>query len=307
MKKVIVTGATGFIGNHLVKCLLDKEVRVYAIIRNMAKIDSRFLLNPNFIAVQCDLSNIYNLPNFVGEEDIDVFYHLAWEGASGIQRSDSEIQIQNVKNGLACLIIAEKMHIKKFVTTGTIGENLADSALNNNLVSENYVYAISKSYLHKLLQITVAKFHIKLVWCTLSGIYGEGDSTANLVNYTILSFFKGETPKFGSGTQLFDFLHVDDCAFALYLIGNQSKFNYYYVGSGFPKILKKYLFCIRKCFGEKAEINLGARKDDGTRYLKKWFDTKNLVDDFQFSPSISFENGINRLISYYKNGINKNY
>ena len=285
MRNALITGATGFIGNWLTNLLLDNHIKVFLVVRNVNKLSNKIKAHPNAVILNYDLSGISDLRDII-TEDIDVFYHLAWEGASGIKRSDYNIQLSNIKNSMECIFLAEKLNVQKFITVGTIGENLADLSIQNKVVSENYIYAISKSYLQRLLRITTSKMNLKLIWCTLSGIYGEGDHTNNLINYTVKSLLMGEEPEYGPGTQLFDFLHVEDCVRALFLIGcRNNTYDNYYIGSGSPHMLKEYLLCIKDMFGNKAAIRLGAKDDDGTRYLREWFDTTNLEDDYKFIVS----------------------
>ena len=76
MKKVVITGVTGFIGGHLAIVLLEKGVFVYGVDIDAPKFDL-YKKYPNFKAVVADFSKYETLDQLI-RDDIDVFYHFAF-------------------------------------------------------------------------------------------------------------------------------------------------------------------------------------------------------------------------------------
>ncbi len=64
---------------------------------------------------------------------------------------------------------------------------------------------------------------IEFVWCRLTNIYGPGDYTANLVNYTITKLLKGEETEYSNGDGFCNMIYIDDCVEILALIANEEK------------------------------------------------------------------------------------
>lgn len=301
MKKAIVTGATGFIGSWLIRELIGQNVFVYAVDRAWLS-GSNLLPQSELVRfVECELTNTKDLPNIIDDRDIDVFYHLAWQGASGIARKDYSIQLNNIKCSLDCATVCDEMKIKKFIPVGTVGEYMAQLSLENSISSENFVYALSKSFFHTLLNVYDKSLYVDVIWCTLSGIYGEGDQSTNLVNYTIKTLLRGENAKFTKAEQPFDFIHVSDCVHALYLVGEKSTSKkQFFIGSGKPKQLKEFLIEIERIIGGNAKVEIGALTDDGTVYRFEWFNSDDIFNEVGFIPKIAFEDGILGIIDCIK-------
>lgn len=82
MKKVIVTGASGFIGKALVKRLLKDNVEVWAIVRDRKKLDN-IEITPKLKIIESELKEYKNLEGKINEKNFDIFIHLAWDGVYG--------------------------------------------------------------------------------------------------------------------------------------------------------------------------------------------------------------------------------
>lgn len=301
MKTAIVSGANGFVGSNLCRELTNEGVTVTAIVFNEAENVGNISELKNLNIVYCNLDCSKNLINLIDKNTIDVFYHLAWNGAGGVKRTDYTIQLQNVKNALDCYSVADELGCKKFVSVGTIGEYMTEFAMKEKIISDNFIYAVSKSFAHTLLDVLSNKGKCAFTWCTLSGIFGIGDRTVNLVNYTLKNLLKGSVPEYSSAEQYFDFLYIEDCVHALYMVGAEKNTERsVYIGSGNQLKLKDYLLKIRDCVDKNADIGIGKRPDDGTIYKKEWFNTEYLIKKIGFKPRYTFEEGIKKTINWLK-------
>ncbi len=302
MKKAIVTGANGFVASYLIQKLLEEKVEVVAVVRNEQS-DIKLLdqTNENLTIVFCDLENICKLPEILDEKRIDVFYHLAWDGASGKNRANYELQLNNSKYACDCVTIAKQLECRKFICVGTITEKIAGNVLECNVGSENIIYGIAKHTTHCLLRVLCKKQGIQLVWTRLSNIYGANNRTGNIIGYTLDELNHGRVPTYSKAEQPYDLMYIKDIAKALFLLGEKiTTQSCYFIGSGTPRILKKYLLAIKDIYGNGAEIALGERAEDGLKYYQEWFSTTDLVRDTGFEPTYSFEEGIRETIEESK-------
>lgn len=282
----------------MVRYLLNKKIFVIALIHRSKIIIDDIENEKNLTIIQCDLANILENPYLNSIENIDVFYHFAWRGASGEERGNVVAQLENIKNTMNCIEYCNRKKISKFITCGTIAEKMEYSFLQDFLLDKKFIYTLTKQYLHKILRIYSKKISTKVIWCTLCGVYGEGDMTTNLVNYTLQCFQKHQVPEFGLGEEYFDFINIKDCVRSFYFIGiKENHHTDYYLGSGNPRKLKEYLLCMKETFGYDAKIKIGVRKDDGIKYKKEWFDTSVLEEDIGVIDKISFREGIQQLIN----------
>ena len=99
MKKILVTGATSFIGS----CLIDElqkqnNVEIYALVRPDSPNIKRIENNHNIIVVPLNLNNVIDIYKYINR--IDLCYHLAWNGTRGDSRYDEKLQESNFKNSI---------------------------------------------------------------------------------------------------------------------------------------------------------------------------------------------------------------
>jgi nucleoside-diphosphate-sugar epimerase len=295
MKKVIITGATGYIGSNLVKELIKNDCEVFAVVRkDSLKID---LLPINMKIIYCDLESLSILDQLISERDFDVFYHLAWAGTAGSLRADYQMQLLNVKYTCDASLVSKKLNCKKFVTTGTITENIAQNQFNSGANSENLVYGIAKMTTRHILDVLCNKNQINYVWAQLSNIYGGNNTSGNIVSYTLKEIENGRRPQYTKALQPYDLLYIEDATRALYLLGfNKTPKKSYFIGSGKPKMLREYLLSIKDIFGNHAEIGLGEKPEDGAVYEWEWFDTRPIEEDLGFNAIRDFKEYMNYII-----------
>ena len=105
---------------------------------------------------------------------------------------------------------------------------------------------------------------------------------------------------FGPAEQPYDFIYIDDLLNAVYLLGiKKTLSNYYFIGSGNPKVLKEYLYIIGKKMGKEKLIKIGVRPDDGIKYDYNMFDIRTLKSDIGEYISKNFEEGIEETIKRF--------
>lgn len=227
----------------------------------------------------------------------DVMYNLAWRGKGGTERADFNVQMSNVKAALDYYSAAVRLGCSRYVCPGTIGEKMVSLPECSKIKSENFVYAISKNYLHSLLS-ALEHESCRVVWAVLGNLYGGADSGGNIIDWTIARILAGEVARFGPAAQPYDFIHVDDAARALALLGvcENPASGEYYVGCGKPKPLGEYLLEVGRLAGRPELIGIGRRPDDGTRYRAEWFDISPLSRETGFMPEIDFSAGVGALV-----------
>lgn len=306
MRKVIVTGANGFIGSNLLKILVDNGVKVYAIIKDEKESIENIRNLKNIEIKYCELSKICELPSIIEDRDIDACIHLAWAGSFGDARADYELQLQNVKYTLDVVNVLKEMNIKRFVGAGTLAEkdvlnyHPTDGA-TPNAVS---IYGIGKISAHFMSKAECSKLGIEHIWCYLSNTYGIGNTTNNFVNMASKKMLKGERAAFTAGEQTYDFVYITDTVRAIYSVADKGKKNTaYYLGSTKQRKLKEYIKIIRDTINPNIELYLGEIPFNGNPLSEDAYDTTKLVNDTGYTPDIPFEEGIKLTIDWLKEQI----
>lgn len=286
--KVIVNGASGYIGYHLVNSLLKNNHEVYAICRsNTGHLKDMELFDNLHIIITEQSGVVEKLHKVVP----DVWYQLAWEGACGEGRSNPELQIKNEMLSVNAMKIAKQIGCCKIIYAGTVYENILDAILEKEVFYKNSFYIISKKHAHEMTYQLSKKLCIDYVWCTFCHPVGKYMSEKQLLPYAVKCFLNNQPTEFGSCSQYFDVISVEDLSDAFVVLGeNKCRKTEYYIGSGNPRILREYIEEAADICGYKLEVGFGKRHDDGLVFKREWFDTINLKTDFSFLSFTEFKN-----------------
>lgn len=301
-RKAVVTGANGFVGTWLVKELASHGVKVYAVIKDENEDISAIKDIDGIEIVYCSLDAIDGLADRISEKDFDCFYHLAWVGSGGLLRADYKVQLDNAKYSCEAAYAAKEIGCRRFLCAGTVTENIVDSTLDAEMVSQNMMYGISKKTTHLMLNVYCNMIGLPFIWMQFSNIYGPYNLSGNLISYTMNELVAGRRPSFSKGTQPYDFIYIKDLVRAAFMLGfGELREKVYFIGSGSSRKLCEYLNSIPQILGEGYEVGVGERPDDGVIYHKEWFDISKLNRDTGFKAEYSFEQGIRNTFEWIKN------
>lgn len=307
MRKAIVTGATGFIGKFLVRELIKQNVEVIAVVRENSK-NLGCISELPVCLIPCNMKEFSKLPDLITDRNIDVVFHIAWQGVSDSDAKNQSIQLQNLKSTLDLIDAMNEMKIGTFVGCGSMheAESLVEMSEDKVISNLGYMYKAAKTAAHWMGKAKAGSYGIRFFW-PLINTYGEKERSARLVNTIIRKVLKGESPDLSAGTQYYDFVHVSDVAHALYLIAEKGvDGTNYVIGSGDAKPLKEFLIQVGKVANsmrhDKTEINLGFGKIKANVVClpKETFDVCLLKEDTGFEPTVSFEEGIERTAKWIK-------
>lgn len=283
----MVTGATGFIGSHLVRKLVRAGWEVHIISRATSSLPSA----PEFTQVvnhgydgstQCML-------DIVAQAKPNVVFHLASKTQSEHQPADVESLIQsNVLFGSQLLEAMKINRVDKFVNTGTFWQHY-----NNEEYNPVCLYAATKQAFEAILEYYVQACSIKAITLELFDTYGPDDPRPKLLHQLNKAAANGEALDMSAGEQLIDLVHIDDVVDA-YLIaaqrliqGKVSRHDTYAVSSGHPVPLKGIVQLYAEATKQIVPVNWGVRPyryrevmvpwNQGEK-LPEWQPRKNLID-----------------------------
>ena len=306
--KMLVTGANGFVGSHLLYLLSQKNVEVIAVVRDQHS-DVDFIASlPNVRLVYCDMDEIDRLPELVADREVDCCIHLAWAGTTGSSRGDYELQIRNVQNTMRLCEVLPVMQIRRFVGIGTLAEKDVGYYVPMDGASPNLVsnYGIAKLAAHYMTKALCTHLKIEHIWCQLSNSYGVGNETGNFVNFAAKLMLTGGRPAFTAGNQMYDFVNIVDVAKGIYLAALKGKTNRaYFIGSGSQRPLKEYIMAIRDAVDPGMELYLGEVPFNGVCLPDHEFDCSKLTRDTGYQADVSFETGIQETVRWLKESVKK--
>jgi nucleoside-diphosphate-sugar epimerase len=301
MKRVVITGATSFLGRNVVSGLLESSYVVYAFVREKSP-NLKFLpTHKNLHLIYGDLDSLETILSIVC--DADVFLHFAWDGSGNLGRADEKIQEKNVEYALLALKIAEKMNCGVFVFPGS----QAEYGINPNCISEKTEcrpispYGKAKLQFGQIAQRYCENKTIRFVHLRIFSVYGYGDRKGTLVDGCIQTFNHGGKMEMGACQQLWNYLYIDDFVqILLRIISIPNAEGIINVASENTNILKDYVLRIFEtsnktgtyCFGQTVV------KPEGVPVLNPDITKlKEIIGDYQEIP---FERGILSIMNKMK-------
>ena len=207
MNKIIVTGASGFIGKNLLKELIKLDVEIIAVTRNLKNIIE---ISGSIKVIEMDISHPTK-EFFDAAKSSDLIIHLAWSGLTHYKSMEHiNTELPTHFNFLKLVI---ESGIKNISITGTCFEyGLQSGELSENLATKPVTpYGYAKDALRKQLQFLQNDTAFNLTWLRPFYIYGKDQPDHTLYSQFLSAVDQGDSSfNMSSGEQLRDFLHIDD-------------------------------------------------------------------------------------------------
>lgn len=209
--RVLVTGATGFVGRHVVACLLADGHTVTAVARDEAKARS-LAWGDRVDLVSADVHRD-PVADMLRPGEPDVVMHLAWPGLP--RYKDMSHLHENLFADYRCMRALLDAGVKHVLVTGTCFEyGLQEGCLSEDRPTHPVTpYAVAKDTLRRLLEVLTGGAGVTLQWARLFYIYGPGQHPQSLLSQLDRAVDGGEEVfNMSGGEQLRDYLPVEGVA-----------------------------------------------------------------------------------------------
>ena len=210
-KRILVTGAGGFVGAAVVKAAIAAGHEVIALVRNET---SRLTPIANRISLQrVDLADTAAVGALLASARPEVVIHSAWEGVGGALRN-GDMQLDNIRTTVALADAAIAAGARKFVGIGSQAEygRYDRRIVETDLPQPTMLYGAAKLAACHLAGQRCREAGVDFAWLRLFSVYGPGDNANWLIPSTAASLVRGNAPQCTAGTQKWDYLHIDDVA-----------------------------------------------------------------------------------------------
>lgn len=289
---VVITGATGFIGKALATRLLKEGKKVYAIDIDLKKLKELESVG-NVITIQATFERYKELHNEI-QDNIDVFYHFAWQGVFGDAFKDYTLQLLNAKYACDAIYLAKSIGTKKFVFAGTNNEYEIKKYLNIEMEKPRYtcIYSTAKLAAEMMCKTIAYNEGVNYSSGLIAMAYGEGNMSKMLPNILIDNLINNRKTSLVQGNNLYDMIYIDDIVEAFYRIGDRGKnLKSYYVGHRNLKKFKEIVIEIRDILNPQAELGFGEYKDSLDMDYSL-IDLDALYNDTEFECKSDFKESI---------------
>ena len=322
---ILVTGAAGFIGFHLVKKLIEKKHEVVAIdnlndFYDLNLKESRLKLlgvdtdknstvnkiNENLFFYKIDLIDNKSLNKIFESHKISIVFHLA--SHAGVKSSTNFPKIYLDNNIISFNNLIENSRIfkiKKFIyasSSSVYPNNNKIYPLKESLVCNEFksVYAASKIS-NEIIANTYSKiFKINTIGLRFFSVYGpSGRPDMSYFIFFNSLYHNKQINLYNSGKIYRDFTYIDDVVkFCLKLINSENKFSIYNVGNNKPVQILDVLNKIETITGLKTKVKMlkKNREDNYATYAN--IDRAKL--DFNYNPKWNIDEGLIKFNNWFK-------
>lgn len=303
MNNIIITGPTGAIGIALINKCISEGIYVSAVCHKGSKRITDVPKSEYVDIVECNLDEMCNLPDLLPDRDYDTFIHLAWDCTFGESRNNVDAQITNIRYTIDAVEAAHKLGCGRFIGAGSQAEyGRVDKALTADTPTfpENG-YGIAKLCAGQLSRLRCEQLGIDHIWTRILSVYGPCDGQNTLVSSLVRRIREHEHVACTPGTQIWDYIYSADAAEAIFLLMQKGiPGKTYVLGSGEAHPLKEYIEKIKNAIDTEAEIGYGEIQFGPLQVMHLEADISDLRNDTGFEPKVSFEEGIDKLLSWYE-------
>lgn len=288
--KVLLTGGTGFIGSRVARRLLDRGHDVHAIVRPTSALGAVVQGEGTFTAWRADLRDTAAVRSAVFGAKPDAALHLAWYTQPGRYLHDEPKNLESLSYGIALLGHLAEAGCPRIVVGGTCLEGASGSA--------DTFYAVAKRTMHDVAA-NLGSGEPSTACAHIFSVYGPGEDERRAVPSVVRSLLRGDPVAVSAGTELRDYVHVDDVAEALTAVLESNAVGTVDVCSGQLRSLRALFEEIGAATGRSDLIRWGERVVAQGEAFEVLGDPRALAD-LGWTPSRSLGDGIAETVAWWR-------
>lgn len=291
--KIILTGATGFLGTKLLVYFFERNYQVIIIKRkstDLKPLVERFGKVFEAWDNECDeLEDLFRV-----HTDVDAIVHAATDYGRDSSRPTTPFWA-NEAFPVKLLELAIRHRVRLFVNM--------DTFFNTQKTESDYLgaYTLSKRHFQEWGKYCGDAGKIQFVNLRLFHLYGSGDSHNKFVPSIIMRCLAGEEMDLTDGEQKRDFIHIDDVVVAVGKVMDvellEEKFGYrhYDVGTGTSMRVRDFVESVKRLCRSNTKLNFGVLPRRKGEFQDSYADTEALRE-IGWMPQIDIDTGINEVL-----------
>ncbi len=305
-KKVLVTGANGFIGAWLCRKLIERNAAVTGLVHQEKGLLEMHGIQDKVECIKGDVQSIDALQNAFKKSDAEICFHLAAKSSTRDAAKDLAATFNTNVMGTLNALAAAKEADAAVVFTSTVK---AYGGFTDSCFSEEQqllgttAYATSKIAAETICRMFAKRFGLSIGIARPANVFGAPDNNfTRLVPGAIKNLLEGKPPRIlGKGESMLDMVYVEDVAEGLLLLGEKvlkgkvqgEAFNF---GSGESHSVKEVIGEIAKILGKNIEPNFHGEE----MLCKECLCTEKSEKVLGWKAKHSFEEGLKKAIKRFK-------
>ncbi len=298
MKRVLLTGANGFIGRHCVPSLLKKGFEVHAVLSEAGK-------KPELGSVLWHTANLLDsksLSTLLEKIQPSHLLHFAWITTPGVYWT-SEENLRWVQASLELLRNFKSQGGRRAVMAGSCAEYDWRYGYSSEAVTPlnpATLYGSCKKALCEMLMSFADQEGLSAAWGRIFFLYGPHEHPTRLVPSVVRALLHDQPALCTHGNQIRDFLHVDDVASAFASLLDSEVEGAVNIASGEPVAIQTVVHRIAEKIGRPDLVRLGAVPASASDAPLLVGDASRLNHEVKWSPRHSLEDGLEMTITWWK-------
>ena len=297
---ILLTGAAGFVGSHVLRALVHRGAQVTAVVRPGADLSRIEDVVPHVAIVEHDIvAELNPIPSSVGR--IDCVVHLAWHARPG-SYLDSMANVDHLRASLRLMTALEGRGCRRFVAVGTCVEYDTRPGLltEEAPLRPLSLHASTKTALYLTAQAWARDRGISFAWPRLFFVYGPGERHGRLVPDVATALLAGLPVDTTFGEQVRDYLHVEDMADAYARVALSNLEGAINIGSGHPVVVRDVIAKLAAIIGRPELIRWGAKPPRAYDPPFVCADPSRLRRELGWVPRISLDEGLATTVHWWQ-------
>ena len=312
-RTAFVTGATGFVGAHIVRHLVEQGAKVVCLQRDAIRTNSLdfFDLRRRVTVIQGAVEDYELMARILNEYEIDAVFHLAAQALVGAANRSPLSTFESNIRGTYCLLEACRVSetVRRVVVASSdkaYGSHKTLPYQEDFALQGLFPYDVSKTCTDLIAHSFAHSYDLPVAITRSANIYGPGDmNLSRIIPGTIMSVLQNERPIIRSdGTPVRDFIYSDDIAEAYLLLAekiDEAKGEAFNFGSGEPVQMLELVSKIVRLMGKEKELEPQVMLKTK---IEREIDAQYLASDkifkkFGWKPATDLDRGLKKTIEWY--------